>query len=882
MCGRMNPADNVFCDSCGARLVPATPASAQESKPVPTRSPADSTVIKKGLSLPTKPREEPPALPSSEAPGDSDDWLSRLRGAMPEQPAPDENAPDWLRGREAESAKPVDQEPAIDLAARLGSAEPTPALDESSQVPDWSAQFAPKKPAVPAPAPSELAEAPDWLKELAPTAKAPPSPTAPTPIAPAPPQANVPDWLKELAPTQGATAAAAEPVEPEPADVPDWLKQFAPAAKAPSSPVERVPREAPPKPPAAPVPAEGQAPDRLEPSAPAVKSDAGEGEVPDWLKEFAPPSAAPAAPSEEPPKAETPDWLAQLEPTPTTPSTPAVSWTGEADVPDWLKQPLPGEASEAPPPALEPSAFAGPAPTEAGIPDWLSQLETAPTAEPVEGAPLAVEPETPDWLQSLPAAAPSATGPTFADAGVPEPTETPLWLADVKAPSVEPVEPAPPPAWAELPDWLRDLEEPAAVSEPEMTPSAPAPFKEPVALPSEAVPDWLKELKPAKTGAPAPPPLTGPTVPLEAGGLAAAQLPSWLKELQPTGAPAKEEKEEPVETEGILEGVHGALPAAAIVSQALGAVVTAHSMLPEIPAHDLARAGALQELLARGTAAVVRRAGASRAQRLWGNTQRWIVFIVIAVLAVFPLVQPDSVIGLVGAPLLNQVGEDLFNNIQALQPGASVLMAFDYDATQSPEMDAQASVLLRHLAARKANIKVTSLYPAGPAVAQAVINQVNSTLTGTLPIKIEMRGYLPGQDTAVAYFVQGTPISMVVELAATPDSVRWWAEQLAARPDAPTLLAGVSASAEPMSQPYVESHQVSGMISGIPGATAYRLKLRQILQDDSEMAQVLAPLASIGLANAALAALIVLGGLIQLVSGRKPQPATRSGGRQRE
>jgi len=140
----------------------------------------------------------------------------------------------------------------------------------------------------------------------------------------------------------------------------------------------------------------------------------------------------------------------------------------------------------------------------------------------------------------------------------------------------------------------------------------------------------------------------------------------------------------------------------------------------------------------------------------------------------------------------------------------------------------------------------------------------------------------------VALFIQSTPISMVVDLAATPDSVRWWAEQLAAHPGAPTLLAGVSASAEPMSQPYLESRQVSGMmqvsgmIAGVPGATAYRLKLRQVLQGDKdEPALVLAPLASIGLANAAVAALMVLGGLIQLMSRRKPQPATRSGGRQR-
>jgi len=122
----------------------------------------------------------------------------------------------------------------------------------------------------------------------------------------------------------------------------------------------------------------------------------------------------------------------------------------------------------------------------------------------------------------------------------------------------------------------------------------------------------------------------------------------------------------------------------------------------------------------------------------------------------------------------------------------------------------------RHLAARQANIKVASLYQTGPVVAQAVINQVNSTLTGTLPIKVEYRGYFARSGYCRGIFHSEHAISMVVDLAATPDSVRWWAEQLAARPDAPTFLAGVSASAEPMSRPYVESHQVSGLIAGVP------------------------------------------------------------------
>lgn len=789
MCGRMNPAANIFCDSCGARLVPATPASAAAPEPkpaAPSRPAAGSTVVKKGLPSPAKPKEEPPAPPPPpsphvEAPGESDDWLTRLRGNLPESPAPDESVPDWLHSGEPESAESVQASPTFDLAARLGGSEPTPTPSApATEVPDWLAQFAPKTPASlapTAPAASELGNVPDWLRELAPTAKPPP----PQPVT--------------SAPVEVETPRAASPVQFEP-------------------------------PPA--------------------------------------PSTLPVAPS-----------------------------FAEVDVPDWLKQPLPGESVQASapvstPPVFEPSTFAESMPAEAGIPDWLSQLETPPPVVPAQGAPLAIEPETPPeaWLQNLAPTTPSAPEPAstaFVGEAISEPTEAPLWLKAMEVPPAGPAEPVPTaPAQAELPDWLKDLQVPSAVPEPEMTPVAPLPFKEPEAVPPAGLPDWLKELKSTEVGAPVPPALTEtPAISPTAGGLVAAQLPSWLKELQPTGAMAEPEKEEPAETEGVLEGVRGALPAAEIISQALG-VGLPRPINPEIPASDLARAGALQELLARGAGAVVRREGESPAQKLWSNAQRWMVFLVIAILAVFPLVQPNLVYGLVSAPPLDKVNEDMFNNIQALPLGAGVLVAFDYDATQSPEMDTQARVLLRHLAARKANIKVASLYPAGPAVAQTVINQINGTLTGTLPIKVEQRGYLPGQDAAVAYFIQSTPISMVVELAATPDTVRWWAEQLAARSDAPTFLAGVSASAEPMSQPYVQSRQVSGMMVGVPGATAYRLKLREVLQDDTDgMAEVLAPLTSIGLANVALVALMVLGALVQLVSGRRPQPATRSGGRQR-
>jgi hypothetical protein len=189
-------------------------------------------------------------------------------------------------------------------------------------------------------------------------------------------------------------------------------------------------------------------------------------------------------------------------------------------------------------------------------------------------------------------------------------------------------------------------------------------------------------------------------------------------------------------------------------------------------------------------------------------------------------------------------------------------------------MDAQARVIMQHLFDRRALVYFTSLYPAGPAAAQAVMIETGQLVSGTAPTKLVNLGYVPGQATAVA-FINTTPYSMVIELAASPDTLRWWVEQLAARPDAPPLLSGVSAAAEPMSQPYLQSGQVKGMLVGIRDAAAYETKLGSLGQEQDLTR--LAPLESLVTANVALIALIVLGGLVQLVSGGGSPSASERG-----
>lgn len=680
------------------------------------------------------------------------------------------------------------------------------------------------------------------------------------------------------------SASAGSETPPAESEVPEWLAQLVPT---PSKPPDRQPVE--------PVPAaESSGSDdwmsRLrgaleQPAETALTEQAAPTEeVPDWLRDVAAPPAGepefdlaarlrgaaespPATPPAtlSPDETLVPDWLAQLAPTPAPkPETPAAPLPPQIEAPEWLA-PKPVQAPESPVPA-------SPAPAEAEIPEWLTQLAPTPAQEPEVASPAGPSPtEVPDWLaQLMPTQAKESEPPEAAPPPPPAEAQALEWLAPL-APATSTA------AESEVPDWLEGLGVEPSV------PTAPTPFIGEEA--PEEIPAWLKDFggpqaapeTPAETPeqikAPEPPtpgeavapfvaPLPPtPTPPPGEGGLEAAQIPAWLEALKPQEPEtAAAPEEEPAETEGILAGLRGILPAAAIAWQPLGAGI---STRPEITPDDLARAGALQDLIARGVTSPVQPKGKSKAQQLWSNAQRLFVFLVLAVAVVIPL-WPGMNLGLVSAPKLGGAPNAMYESIDKLPPDAAVLVAFDYDATQSPEMDTQARAVMRHLFARRAQVYVTSLYPAGPAAAQAVIIETRQLVSDTAPAKIVNLGYVPGQATAVA-FINTTPYSTVIELAASPDTLRWWVEQLAARPGAPPLLSGVSAAAEPISQPYLQSGQVKGMLVGIRDAAAYEMRLGS--PKEGQDLQRLAPLESIVTANAALIALIVLGGLVQLVSG---------------
>ena len=763
--------------------------------------------------------EPEPAPTTPKAPTD---WLSALRAAQPEMEAEqgeEEAQPEWMS--------------AVDGAAPSATGEPA-AYEE---------------------------EVPAWLRETG-TAQQEPTPEAEVPSEVQGEEEGVPDWLKGAGGVAaGAALAGAFAMEPEPEPATpkaptDWLSAL--RAAQPEMEAEQGEEEA--------QPEWMSAEDGAAPSA-AGGPAAYEQEIPDWLRETGTGYQELKAETEVPPDSQ-----------------------AEEGLPDWLKGAGVGLAAAAAVGAAldrsqEPAA-------EADIPDWLRE-------EPVQTAPVADLGEVPDWLREEPVQLAVAT----------ETGEFPEWLRAEPATTVSVETPAEEPEAAEE-DWLRELAPAAAltgaaafaqaeseeleeaeeleeVEEPEEPASASwvsavAPVaaagmataamvrksEDEPAEPAAEMPEWLKELRQEQQAGRAVAPTSSVVTPAESQ-LTQAEIPAWLEALRPTEKAAEEEEEEKTETAGPLAGLANVLPPAPF----MGELQSGPARLAfETSAEDLARAGVLRELLGQQAIAaasveefVVKSAPIRR------RVVRWVVAAVLLAALLIPArIDLNAVTGI---PLLPRIEDMVVPPVTSsaayqwslLQAGARVLVVFDYDASQAGEMNQVAGVILQSLQARQADIEVASLNPQGLSFAQEVWKQLPNTDGTPLP---EV-GISPAQANGVQNLLaRAGDVNLIINLAASADTVRWWVEQTALNHSQIPLVAGVSLGAEQLVMPYVQSGQVKGLISGYPGALAYAkvTGLMNLYTPDTKFKDQI-QLDGQVLAHYALAVLIFISLLLALLPG---------------
>jgi len=536
-----------------------------------------------------------------------------------------------------------------------------------------------------------------------------------------------------------------------------------------------------------------------------------------------------------------------------------------------------GEAIPPPPPPEKPAARGKTTSSlEQAIPDWLRETE-ANFLEPTESAPeggepspvseqidsLINQPVTPsgekepaiddDWLASLLEEAgisdPSKPSSRM-EAGEGQEQADETGYASSSTEEMAEEEQAQPSEQVEKPAWLSALEASSTIKmedqPPVVVPPAghtPAATAAETELPPELeIPDWIGQANPEES----PPPSEETETPI-----APAELPGWLEalrpaeEVAPTG-PVEDLTSGDVVSAGPLVGLRGVISAHPSAIRARKPPT--YSIKLRVTEEQSARVEMMEELLANEQKP---KPLPSQHVITYQNVSRLVIALVLLLPIIWMIItgsqripppQPGEVLGVV----------DFTQQVQAIPVGAPVLVAFDYEAGFSGEMNLAVSTMLSQLMIKNIFLTLATTTPSGPALAESLFDSVSASSggAGAPNGNYTNLGYIPGgvlglqslvdsPSAVLPYSLDGNNVwvtsplnaistvsdfSAVIVLTNEPSIARSWIEQVgpALRQDGTPLLIVTSSQAEPLLRPYYEAvpSQVQGLVAGLVGGLA--------------------------------------------------------------
>jgi len=844
MCGFTNPPGTVQCQECGARVIsldhlPSSGASIEKG----SNSAADVTAAEdiastevladqmplKEPSLPVSEREEQEGASAVRAARDVKNWLSDLRESASEdtyEPTREDDVnreitdlPEWLSGPDTSAPDVTFRGPAPGGEAVFDGLIP-----EDGELPDWLQEVQPPPQTTPGSAaplqeqadvrqPSDISG--ETFSEYGSSSELETIPAS----APASSDTQGSSLsMEESAGTLGAPANIEKSTGEEiVGEVPEWLREGAVQDDADQQSVIAQKR--------------------------GERDVSATDTIPEWLRETAPQEeittgaddAGPVALGKPNQATELPAWLTAAQAGVSGPSAdasvqdlPLAERKGEAAaLPGWLREIIPGESPD------EAALSAGQVQVSEGatVPTGQSQqvdLESPVSQTGHERPPFGLV--VPEAQRRPPSEkTPARTTPPSTDKG------------KVTGP-----------AGTEVPDWLREMvasaqvEGSSSVAQEQTAGSAGAVHPASAARPIQQTEHML--------------PVDGPGVAAHDTAGRQPAIPDWLEALKPASdSPSVRVEEEQVETGGILDGLHGVLPA--VPAEKILRREDLQATGGEPPEPSVARAQLLQALLAR----TPQMTGQSAASHQREKTGLWLQRMLVTVVMI------SAVVGALLLPLLIRPVPDLvsrtttlpgadgaFDFIETLGPEDTILVAFEYGPAESDELNLLATAILRHLADRNVRVRTVSTRPEGLAMAATVLDFVSSA--GQSGQSYEPGSYQPGGVVAVSDLLHSSveePAAVVV-VTANPAVLRRWVEQTQLLDNDLPVVAGVSASLEPIIQPYFDgsTDRLVGEVGGLAGAAYYE---QVLLGFDGQAARRLNALAA---GHYAAIALIVAGAIV--------------------
>jgi hypothetical protein len=228
------------------------------------------------------------------------------------------------------------------------------------------------------------------------------------------------------------------------------------------------------------------------------------------------------------------------------------------------------------------------------------------------------------------------------------------------------------------------------------------------------------------------------------------------------------------------------------------------------------------------------------AQRLL-LVDRRIIFLLVFLGALIPIIRPFGLAVQVSPPV-----KAVFDYVEGLRRGDTILLAFDYGPADGPELDPMENAILRHC--QKKGIKVIgiSLFPLGGVdTGIARLNQLTTELQaqdgsdwvnlgykdgGQAAMKAmgeDIAAVFPTDVNGVAYatipLTRGIRSYRDMKLAislATSVLGEWWINLVNAQFGIPVAV-GTTAVSAPRYYAYMEAKQAIGVLGGMKGASEY-------------------------------------------------------------
>lgn len=226
--------------------------------------------------------------------------------------------------------------------------------------------------------------------------------------------------------------------------------------------------------------------------------------------------------------------------------------------------------------------------------------------------------------------------------------------------------------------------------------------------------------------------------------------------------------------------------------------------------------------------------------------RRWIFLLMF-----WAVLIPIYYIGVTGRTLPevpSALAQATFDEIERLQPGDPVLLAFDYDPPSEGELTPMATAFVRHCAEKKLKMYFMALWPVGT---QMIDNTIDRVIKADFPDLVYGRDYVnlgfkSGQEAVIKVIVtnlrelyttdtRGTGVQDIPMMAGitsvqqmqliinvssgTPGAKEWVQYAVTPYPQL-RIVAGVTGVSAPLYYPYIP-RQLRGMLGAIKGAAEY-------------------------------------------------------------